>query len=96
MDKDDISGRLGLGITTVLTIMFLFGTFNDNLPEFSYPKALEWYLLVSLTFVSLTLVESMIAHIFASSTKQGEDQVKCKVKYLAVTFVHNICEATAA
>ena len=80
MEKSDIGTRMGLGITTVLTIMFLLGSLNGNLPKVSYPKALDWYLLVSFTFVFLSLMECVIVYLFA---KNGKDQkMKCKVRQL--------------
>ena len=80
MEKSDIGTRMGLGITTILTIMFLLGSLNGNLPKVSYPKALDWYLLVSFTFVFLSLVECVIVYIFV---KNGKDQkMKCKVRQL--------------
>ncbi len=81
MEKDDMGNRMALGITTILTIMFLLGSLNGNLPKVSYPKALDWYLLVSFSFVFLSLVECMIVFLFASSAKQDDDKFKYKVTY---------------
>ncbi|KAL9959474.1 hypothetical protein ACROYT_G032800 [Oculina patagonica] len=78
MEKDDIGNRMALGITTVLTIMFLLGSLSGDLPKVSYPKALDWYLLVSFSFVFLTLIECMIVYLFAKRGKQDEDQMKFK------------------
>ena len=79
MDKDDMGNRMTLGITSILTIMFLLGSLNGNLPKVSYPKALDWYLLVSFSFVFLTLIECTIVFLFESSAKQDEEQIKFKV-----------------
>ncbi|EDO38248.1 predicted protein, partial [Nematostella vectensis] len=57
MDKDNMGDRMALGITTVLTIMFLLGAVNASMPRVSYPKALDWYLMVSFTLVFLVLIE---------------------------------------
>ena len=81
MDKDDMGNRVTLGITAILTIMFLLGSLNGNLPKVSYPKALDWYLLVSFSFVFLTLIECTIVFLFVSSAKQDEHQTTCKVTY---------------
>ena len=70
MEKDDIGNRMALGITTILTIMFLLGSLNGNLPKVSYPKALDWYLLVSFSFVFLSLIECMIVYLFVAQAKQ--------------------------
>ena len=79
MEKEDMGNRMALGITTILTIMFLLGSLNGNLPKVSYPKALDWYLLVSFSFVFLSLVECMIVFLFVSSAKQDDEQIKYKV-----------------
>ncbi|KAK3710902.1 hypothetical protein QZH41_009701, partial [Actinostola sp. cb2023] len=60
MDADAIGDRLSLGITTILTVMFLLGSTNSSMPKVSYAKALDWYLLVSFAFVFMTLFESML------------------------------------
>ena len=78
MDKEDIGDRLTLGITTILTIMFLLASLNGNLPKVSYPKALDWYLLVSFSFVFLTLIECTIVFLFVSSTNQDEEHIASK------------------
>ena len=79
MERDDIGNRMALGITTVLTIMFLLGSLNGNLPKVSYPKALDWYLLVSFCFVFLSLIECMIVYVFTVSAKQDKEQIKLQV-----------------
>ena len=81
MDKDDMGNRMTLGITSILTIMFLLGSLNGNLPKVSYPKALDWYLLVSFSFVFLTLIECTIVFLFESSAKREEEKIKFKVTY---------------
>ena len=63
MDKEDMGNRMALGITTILTIMFLLGSLNGTMPRVSYPKALDWYLLVSFAFAFLSLVECMIVFV---------------------------------
>ena len=74
MEKDDIGNRMALGITTILTIMFLLGSLNGNLPKVSYPKALDWYLLVSFSFVFLSLIECMIVYLFVAEAKQDKQK----------------------
>ena len=80
MDKDDIGNRMALGITTVLTIMFLLGSLNGNLPKVSYPKALDWYLLISFLFVFLSLIECIIVYLFMTKATTDEQKSTCKVQ----------------
>ncbi|RMX60570.1 hypothetical protein pdam_00001389 [Pocillopora damicornis] len=80
MDKDDMGNRMALGITTILTIMFLLGSLNGTLPKVSYPKALDWYLLISFTFVFFAMVECMIVFVLTLSASEDKEKIKCKVK----------------
>ena len=74
MEVDDIGNRMALGITTILTIMFLLGSLNGNLPKVSYPKALDWYLLVSFIFVFLSLIEAIIVFIICQKAKSYREK----------------------
>ncbi|CAH3027949.1 unnamed protein product [Porites evermanni] len=75
MDKNDMGNRMAIGITTILTITFLLGSLNGFMPRVSYPKALDWYLLVSFTLTFLSLVECMIVFVvFMSENKAHDDQ----------------------
>ena len=62
MDRRDVGSRMALGITTILTIMFLMGSINESMPKVSYPKALDWYLIVSFGFIFCALVQCLIAY----------------------------------
>lgn len=74
LDPDDMGGRVGLGITTLLTIMFLLGSVNSALPRVSYAKAIDWYLIVSFLFVFLVLLECILVYILRPRNKQSKDQ----------------------
>ena len=79
MEKDDIGNRMALGITCVLTIMFLLGSLNGNLPKVSYPKALDWYLLVSFSFVFLSLIECLLVYLCKTRSSKDDRHLKNKV-----------------
>ncbi|XP_068759214.1 glycine receptor subunit alpha-2-like isoform X1 [Montipora capricornis] len=79
MEKDDIGNRMALGITTILTIMFLHGSLNAALPQVSYPKALDWYLLVSFSFVFLSLIECTIVYILIKTATKKDRNISCKI-----------------
>ena len=84
MEKEDIGNRMALGITCILTIMFLLGSLNGTLPKVSYPKALDWYLLMSFVFVFLALVECIIVYILNMSAIEDKEKIKCKVGYRCI------------
>ncbi|KAK3754382.1 hypothetical protein QZH41_002035 [Actinostola sp. cb2023] len=68
MDRRDVGSRMALGITTILTIMFLMGSINESMPKVSYPKALDWYLIVSFGFIFCALVQCLIAYRTSNMT----------------------------
>ena len=89
MEKDDIGNRMALGITTILTIMFLLGSLNGNLPKVSYPKALDWYLLVGFSFVFLSLIECMIVYVLTVKATEKRNNVKFEVNVILNISEHS-------
>ena len=87
--KDDIGNRMALGITTILTIMFLLGSLNGNLPKVSYPKALDWYLLVGFSFVFLSLIECMIVYVLTVKATEKRNNVKFEVNAILNISEHS-------
>jgi hypothetical protein len=76
MDRKDMGNRMALGITTILTIMFLMGSINAAMPRVSYPKALDWYLMVSFTLVFLALMECTVVFVLLNSHEKKEKSPK--------------------
>lgn len=86
MDRYYIGERLSLGVTTILTIVFLLGSSNSTMPRVSYAKAIDWYLLGSFIFVFSTLVTDLLVYRFRSKEeerrkeeKEGEKKVTEKI-----------------
>ena len=71
-----MGNRVGVGITALLTIMFLLGSVNTTLPRVSYAKAIDWYLIVSFLFVFLVLLECILVYISRPRSKQSKDQTE--------------------
>ena len=69
-----MGGRVGLGISTLLTIVFLLGSVNSALPRVSYAKAIDWYLIVSFLFVVFVLVECIIVYILRPRKQQPNNK----------------------
>ena len=81
MDRYYIGERLSLGVTTILTIVFLLGSSNSTMPRVSYAKAIDWYLLGSFILVFSTLVTDLLVYRFRSkeeSRKQEQEDEKEK------------------
>ena len=62
MDQTAIGDRASLGITSVLTEIFLLEFSNQGMPKVSYMKVAELYLIVSFVFSVLALVESAVVY----------------------------------
>ena len=87
MDKNDMGNRMAIGITTILTITFLLGSLNGFMPRVSYPKALDWYLLVSFTLTFLSLVECMIVFVVSMSENKEHDDQVCLIVFVSLYFL---------
>lgn len=87
MDKNDMGNRMAIGITTILTITFLLGSLNGFMPRVSYPKALDWYLLVSFTLTFLLLVECMIVFVVSMSENKEHDDQVCLIVFVSLYFL---------
>ena len=62
MDQTAVGDRAGLGITTVLTEIFLLEFSDEGMPKVSYMKAAELFVVVSFGFIFLALVETAIVY----------------------------------
>lgn len=62
MDQAAVGDRASLGITAVLTEIFLLEFSNQGMPKVSYMKVAELYLIVSFVFIFLALVESAVVY----------------------------------
>ena len=66
MTPDNAGDRLTIGITTILTIMFLSGAVNASMPPVSYAKAMDWYLMISFAFIFFSVIESLVVFVISS------------------------------
>ncbi|CAH3147529.1 unnamed protein product, partial [Porites lobata] len=80
VDETDGSDRVGLGIATVLTISFMQGALNDNVPRVSYLKSIDYFLLGSFVFVFMTLIEYVL--VLKHSRKQKRRKKEQEIKTL--------------
>ena len=72
----DMNTPMAVGITTILTIVFLMGCANASFPRVSYAKAIDWYLMVSFAFIFASLVECMLVFYFHAYVKTDEKERK--------------------
>ncbi|KAI1286118.1 Gamma-aminobutyric acid receptor subunit alpha-6 [Halotydeus destructor] len=72
INREATADRVGLGITTVLTLSTFGMDTRTDLPKVSYPTALDWFVIMCFSFVSSTLLEFASVHYF---TKIGFGEV---------------------
>ncbi|XP_054721536.1 gamma-aminobutyric acid receptor alpha-like isoform X2 [Uloborus diversus] len=74
INREATADRVGLGITTVLTLSTFGLDTKTDLPKVSYPTALDWFVIMCFTFVIATLLEFAGVHYF---TKIGSGEYPC-------------------
>ncbi|XP_065350484.1 gamma-aminobutyric acid receptor subunit alpha-6-like [Cloeon dipterum] len=70
--REATSDRVGLGITTVLTLSTISLDSRKDLPKVKYATALDWFLLMSFFYCIATLLEFAGVHYF---TKVGYGEI---------------------
>ncbi|KAK4887233.1 hypothetical protein RN001_003504 [Aquatica leii] len=70
--REATSDRVGLGITTVLTLSTISLDSRTDLPKVRYATALDWFLLMSFFYCIATLLEFAGVHYF---TKVGSGEI---------------------
>ena len=66
LDREDSHARVGLGVTTVLTMTTLVTNTNSALPKISYMKSLDIYLEVSSAMVFASLIQYAVVGYFTA------------------------------
>ncbi|XP_059080486.1 uncharacterized protein LOC131878512 [Tigriopus californicus] len=72
LNREATSDRIGLGITTVLTLSTLSLESRTSLPKTHYATALDWFIICSFGYCVATLLEFAAVHYF---TKVGSGEV---------------------
>uniref|UniRef100_A0A1I7T660 Neur_chan_LBD domain-containing protein n=1 Tax=Caenorhabditis tropicalis TaxID=1561998 RepID=A0A1I7T660_9PELO len=76
--------RTMLGVNALLAMIFQFGNIMRNLPRVSYVKAIDVWMLVSMTFIFLSLLELAIVG-YKTKNEEGAKK-KCPHKKLIDNF----------
>ena len=93
MDHRYIGERISLGISTVLTIVFLLSSSNSAMPRVSYAKAIDWYLLVSFLFVFSTLVTDLGIYKLRRKETANSDKTDSRSDRQVSLFVQCVSNA---
>lgn len=70
MSPEQVGDRLAIGVTLILTMIFLLGYANGSLPKVSYIKAIDWYMIFCLLCISASLIETVFVYWHHNNKKQ--------------------------
>jgi len=91
---ESVPGRVGMGMTTLLTLTAMFSSVRQNVPRVSYVSFLDIWMLVCMIFVFTCILEFIIATIFIRSGKKNQGdkfELLCKIFLPIIFLVFNIC-----
>ena len=75
MDPTYIGDRSAIGITSLLTQIFLVGSISEAMPRVSYVNAADLFLIVSFSFTFLALFETVAVYRKAKSMRRTENGI---------------------
>ncbi|XP_031562314.1 glycine receptor subunit alpha-3-like [Actinia tenebrosa] len=70
ISQDAVPARVALGVTTVLTIVTLMGSFRSQVPKVSYIKAIDLFFIVSFIFVFGAVLEYVVVLLCTAVREQ--------------------------
>jgi len=90
---ESVPGRVGMGMTTLLTLTAMFSSVRQNVPKVSYVSLLDIWMLVCMIFVFASILEFIVVTVYLrSGRKLIADKVESVSKILIplLYFVFNI------
>ncbi|EDO34692.1 predicted protein, partial [Nematostella vectensis] len=87
ISPDSPPARVGLGITTVLTMITISNSARAPLPKVSYTKAIDWFLLMCLVYVFGALMEYAIVNFYACKVQQRNRNKREEIRVGILTIV---------
>ncbi|KAF7993296.1 hypothetical protein HCN44_006356 [Aphidius gifuensis] len=87
INREATADRVGLGITTVLTLSTISLDSRTDLPKVRYATALDWFLLMSFGYCIATLLEFAGVHYFTKVGKlddesNDKDSISCGLQII--------------
>lgn len=62
IDKKELESCIGLGVTSLLSIIALYFSISDNLPDVNYATTVDKMMMGSYLVIFITMIEIVIAH----------------------------------
>jgi len=67
---ESVPGRVGMGMTTLLTLTAMFSSVRQNVPRVSYVSLLDIWMLVCMIFVFACILEFIVITVYIRSGKK--------------------------
>jgi len=64
IDKKELEACIGLGVTSLLSIIALYFSISDNLPDVNYATTVDKMMMGSYLVIFITMIEIVLAHNF--------------------------------
>lgn len=62
IDKKELEACVGLGVTSLLSIIALYFSISDNLPDVNYATTVDKMMMGSYLVIFITMIEIVVAH----------------------------------
>ncbi|KAG1674533.1 Gamma-aminobutyric acid receptor alpha-like [Nymphon striatum] len=93
INREATADRVGLGITTVLTMSTITLDSRSDLPKVHYATAMDWFVVMSFVFVIATLLEFAGVHYFtkigSGETYEGDVDTSDEEEEALIASRHN-------
>ena len=91
--QSSVPGRVGMGMTTILTLTAMFNGVRQNVPRVSYVSYLDIWMVMSVIFVNCCMFEFVVVTFM---TKLGREKLsnrteeRCRVVFPLVFIIFNL------
>lgn len=62
IDKKELEACIGLGVTSLLSIIALYFSISDSLPDVNYATTVDKMMMGSYLVIFITMIEIVVAH----------------------------------
>jgi len=91
---ESVPGRVGMGMTTLLTLTAMFSSVRQSVPRVSYISFLDIWMLFCMIFVFSCILEFIITTIFIRAGRKGDAdrfEFVCKIVLPLIFLLFNLC-----
>ena len=82
-----IIGRVGMGMTTLLTVTAMFGSTRGSVPRVSYVSYLDIWMVTCIIFVFASMIEFTVVHTFYRYNRKTQGEQIEKIMRIVLAFM---------